>query len=91
MRLRSIPPRVSLKRPAATREWTPHVLPHRQPQPASQLRQSMPALIQQRIDALSQEITSWLPEFGETALMALYEEQARWALISTALLRDFNN
>ena len=36
------------------------------------------ATIRTRIASLTAEIAQWLPEFGEDALMALYEERARW-------------
>jgi len=43
------------------------------------------AQLAQRIEDITTEITQWLPELGEAALMALYDERGRWADLLTSL------
>ena len=96
MKLRSIPPRTMCKRYAArpprhtargTAPWRPHVLP--QAAPTTTLQQARRTLLRQQCDAhiayLTEEITQWLEEFGEEALMTLYEQRARLAELRAML------
>ena len=96
MKLRSIPPRTMCKRPPVrgsvrrvrgTTPWHPHVLPHAAP--TTTLQQARRVHLRQQCDAhiayLTEEITQWLEEFGEEALMTLYEQRARLAELRAIL------
>ena len=89
MKLRSIPPRTMCKRntirgPArrarGTAPWRPRVLP---PASSTTQQQARRSVLRQQCDEniryLTEEITQWLEEFGEEALMTLYEQRARLA------------
>ena len=90
MKLRSIPPRTMLKRDATrkaapralrTVPWRPHVLPSASS--TTTLQHARRVHLRRQCDAhiayLTEEITQWLEEFGEEALMTLYEQRARLA------------
>ena len=61
--------------------WKPRVVPHK-PLPREEIHSSgVKTIIQQKIDHLTDEITLWIEEFGEDALLQLHEERARWSEI----------
>ncbi len=85
MRLRAIPPHTACKRSPREQCLPPGSqrigvrAPHPRVPPAGIHRRHLDAAVTQRIQFLTDEIAQWLPELGEEALLALYEERARWA------------
>lgn len=88
MPLHSIPPITACKRarrlrhrdaPTQAPDWLPHV--HERLRQAAFLisRAHVDSEVAKNIARLTDEINNWLEEFGEQALLALYEERARWA------------
>ena len=93
MKLRSIPPKTALKHTRLARgsssvssinrvsKWQPKVLETKaRRRPKMEVTQhDVDVEIAKHIARLTEEIELWLPEFGEDALLLLYEERARWA------------
>ena len=78
--LRSIPPRTALGRyQVLPQSRTKHrwYVSNTKKSTQSHMHMEIMATIRTRIESLTAEITQWLPEFGEEALMGLYEERAR--------------
>ena len=94
MRLRSIPPKTACKRAPRQRAcrlrsapeaqgaepaWYPHIHERAKQAPGLLTRQHVDAEVAKNIARLTEEIDQWLEELGESALLALDEERARWA------------
>jgi hypothetical protein len=93
MPLRSIPPITACKRaprqqprrllrsdaPPEATAWKPTVHTRLKQPPGLLTRHHVEAEVAKNIARLTNEIDNWLEEFGEQALLALYEERSRWA------------
>ncbi len=100
--LRSIPPMTALRRTRQphnagqrqrmpARNWAPRGRQHPTPRAPHQVRRrDVVGQLDAHLRELTDEIERWLPEFGESALLLLYEERARLAEILASVHDDWS-